>query len=85
MEYTWYLTENDVERHFQLAKADFDRARADGDAFVVLSHYYAMTGKWATGLRVYEKLFAHARAQGDVRFVTLSQLIAEQAPQSPVA
>ena len=73
-EYTWYLEAGDVERHFQLAKADFDRARANGDAFVVLSHYYAMTGQWATGLRVYEKLFAYARALGDVRFVTLSQL-----------
>ncbi len=77
-EYTWYLEEVDVERHFQLAKADFDRARANGDAFVALSHYYAMTGKWASGLQVYEKLFAHAREQGNVRFVTLSQLVAEQ-------
>lgn len=77
-EYTWYLEAGDVERHFQLAKADFDRARANGDAFVVLSHYYAMTGQWATGLRVYEKLFAYARAVGDVRFMTLSQLAAER-------
>jgi peptidoglycan/xylan/chitin deacetylase (PgdA/CDA1 family) len=77
-EYTWYLTEDDVERHFQLAKADFDRAHANGDAFVALSHYYAMTGQWATGLRVYEKLFDYARQQGDVQFVTLSQLVAAQ-------
>jgi len=76
-EYTWYLEEGDVERHFQLAKADFERARANGDAFVVLSHYYAMTGQWATGLQVYARLFAYARELGDVRFVTLSQL-AEQ-------
>lgn len=77
-EYTWYLEMGDVERHFQLAKADFDRARAAGEPFVVLSHYYAMTGQWATGLQVYEKLFAYARELGDVRFVTLSQLAAEQ-------
>ena len=43
----------------------------------VLSHYYAMTGQWAAGLEVYRRLFAHARDTGDVRFVTLSQLVAE--------
>jgi hypothetical protein len=37
-----------------------------------------MTGQWATGLRVYEKLFDYARQQGDVQFVTLSQLVAAQ-------
>jgi len=77
-EYTWFLTEDDIDRHFELAKRDFDRARAAGDPFVAMSHYYAMTGKWSAGLRVYERLFAYARALGDVRFVTLSQMIAEQ-------
>lgn len=75
-EYTWYLEEGDVDRHFALARDDFERARAQGQPFVVLSHYYAMTGQWATGLQVYARLFAHARAQGDVRFVTLSELAA---------
>ena len=78
-EYTWYLEPGDVDRHFALIKADFDRTRAEGGAFVVLSHYYAMTGKWATGQEVYRRLFAHARDTGDVRFVTLSQLVIEQA------
>lgn len=77
-EYTWYLTEDDIERHFALAKADFDRARQHGDAFVAMSHYYAMTGKWAAGLRVYARLFAYARELGNVRFVTLSQMLAEK-------
>ncbi len=77
-EYTWYLEANDVDRHFELARDDFERARRNGEPFVVLSHYYAMTGQWATGLRVYERLFEYAREQGDVRFVTLSQLAAEQ-------
>jgi hypothetical protein len=36
-----------------------------------------MTGQWATGLQVYERLFAHARAQGNVRFVTLSELASQ--------
>jgi peptidoglycan/xylan/chitin deacetylase (PgdA/CDA1 family) len=74
-EYTWYLAEADIDRHFELAKADFDRARRAAQPFVALSHYYAMTGKWRAGLRVYERLFDHARQQGDVRFVTLSQLV----------
>lgn len=74
-EYTWYLAEADIDRHFELAKADFDRARRAAQPFVALSHYYAMTGKWAAGLRVYERLFDYARQQGDVRFVTLSQLV----------
>jgi peptidoglycan/xylan/chitin deacetylase (PgdA/CDA1 family) len=78
-EYSWYLTDADVQRHFQLARDDFDRCRANGDPFVVLSHYFAMTGKWSAGLRVYERLFAHARAQGSVRFATLSELIAQHA------
>ena len=78
-EYTWYLETGDVDRHFALARDDFERARQHGEPFVVLSHYYAMTGQWATGLQVYERLFAYARAQGDVRFVTLSQLAAENA------
>jgi len=75
-EYTWYLETGDVDRHFDLARADFDRARQQGEPFVVLSHYYAMTGQWATGLQVYARLFAYVRALGDVHFVTLSELAA---------
>lgn len=76
-EYTWYLQPDDVDRHYALIQSDFDRTRAEGGAFVVLSHYYAMTGQWAAGLEVYRRLFAHARETGDVRFVTLSQLVSE--------
>lgn len=82
-EYTWYLTPDDIDRQFALIQADFDRTRAAGGAFVVLSHYYAMTGQWAAGLEVYRRLFAYARAMGDVRFVTLNQLVAEQTAVSP--
>ncbi|HMN28668.1 MAG TPA: polysaccharide deacetylase family protein [Caldilineaceae bacterium] len=77
-EYTWFLETGDVDRHFELARADFDRARRQGQPFIALSHYYAMTGQWATGLRLYERLFDYARAQGDVHFVTLGQLLARQ-------
>jgi peptidoglycan/xylan/chitin deacetylase (PgdA/CDA1 family) len=77
-EYTWYLTDEDIDRHFELAKRDFDRAHQAGDAFVAMSHYYAMTGKWSAGLRVYERLFAYAREVGNIRFATLGQLVAEK-------
>lgn len=80
-EYTWYLTEAEIDRHFALAKADFDRARQAGDPFVAMSHYYAMTGPWSAGLRVYERLFAYARELGNVRFVTLSQMLEKQGEQ----
>jgi peptidoglycan/xylan/chitin deacetylase (PgdA/CDA1 family) len=81
-EYSWHLTGADVERHFRLARDDFDRARANGDAFVALSHYFAMTGKWSAGLQVYRRLFDHARARGNVRFCTLSQLVADTSAES---
>jgi predicted dehydrogenase len=49
--------------------------RQASGAFVPLSHYFAMTGEWTTGLRVYERLFAYARKQGKVRFCTVSRLV----------
>ncbi len=77
-EYTWYLEQGDVDRHFELIKGDLDRAIAEGKPFVALSHYFAMTGKWAAGLQVYARLFAYARQRG-VRFTTLADLVATQA------
>jgi hypothetical protein len=77
-EYTWYLTPEDLERHYDLMRSDFDKVRAVDGAFVALSHYYAMTGEWSTGLRVYERIFAYARAQGEVRFCTVSQMLEER-------
>jgi peptidoglycan/xylan/chitin deacetylase (PgdA/CDA1 family) len=76
-EYTWYLEAGDVDRHYELIRGDLDRAIAEGKPFVALSHYYAMTGKWATGLEVYRRLFAYAREQG-VRFTTLREMAAAQ-------
>ena len=46
-EYTWYLETDDVDRHFALARDDFERRGVTAIPFVVLSHYYAMTGQWA--------------------------------------
>jgi len=74
-EYTWFLKEEDLDRHFNLMKDDFDRARQASGMFVALSHYYAMTGEWSTGLRVYERIFAYAREQENARFCTISQLL----------
>ena len=74
-EYTWYLEEGDVDIHYELIRQDYDRVKEVGGTFVTLSHYYAMTGEWAAGLRVYERLFAYAREQGDVRFCTIGQLL----------
>lgn len=87
-EYTWFLDDSDIERHFQLARSDFDRAQHGEGVFVVLSHYYALTGRWAAGMRVYERLFDHVRQHGNARFVTLSDLIdrrgsAHQGSDSP--
>jgi peptidoglycan/xylan/chitin deacetylase (PgdA/CDA1 family) len=76
-EYTWYLEEGDINRHFELTKHDLDRAIVEGKPFVALSHYFAMTGKWAAGLQVYARLFAYARERG-VRFTTLRDLVAAQ-------
>ena len=69
------LTPEDMDRHYDLIRSDFDRVRAVGGTFLTLSHYYAMTGEWTTGLRVYERLFEYARSLGDVRFVTVSRLL----------
>ena len=74
-EYTWYLEDSDFDIHYKLIRSDYDRVREMGGTFVTLSHYYAMTGAWATGLRVYERLFACARQPGGVRFCTVSELL----------
>jgi peptidoglycan/xylan/chitin deacetylase (PgdA/CDA1 family) len=74
-EYTWLLGPDDLERQFDLLQRDYERARETSGIFVALSHYYAMTGPYSTGLRVYERIFRHARELGDVRFCTISQLL----------
>jgi hypothetical protein len=61
---------------------DLDRALDEGKPFVTLSHYYAMTGKWATGLEAYARVFAYARERG-MRFTTLRELVALGTHWSP--
>jgi peptidoglycan/xylan/chitin deacetylase (PgdA/CDA1 family) len=75
-EYTWLLQAEDVERHVDLIRRDYDRACQESGIFVALSHYYAMTGEYAAGLEVYRRLFAYACQVGDVRFCTVSELLA---------
>ena len=74
-EYTWFLKAKDLDRHLELAKNDYRRTRQVSGTFVALSHYYAMTGEWSTGLRVYERLFAYVRELGNVAFCTVTQLL----------
>jgi peptidoglycan/xylan/chitin deacetylase (PgdA/CDA1 family) len=74
-EYTHQVTPAHEEWHFQFARTEYDRVRARGGTFVTLSHYNTMTWEHATGLNVYRHLFEHARTTGDVRFVTVSQLV----------
>jgi len=76
-EYTWLLGPEDLERQFDLLQHDFERAREASGVFVTLSHYYAMTGPYATGLRVYERIFDRVRELGNVRFCTIGQLLAQ--------
>jgi peptidoglycan/xylan/chitin deacetylase (PgdA/CDA1 family) len=74
-EYTWYLRDEDVERHVGLMKSDFDRVRQSGDPFVPLSHYYAMTGEWRAGLRAYDRLLDYAAGKASLKFCTVSDLV----------
>jgi peptidoglycan/xylan/chitin deacetylase (PgdA/CDA1 family) len=74
-EYTWYLRDEDVERHVGLMKSDFDRVRQSGDPFVPLSHYYAMTGEWRAGLRAYDRLLDYAAGKANLKFCTVSALV----------
>ena len=74
-EYTHQVMPAREEWHVQFAGSEYDRVRELGGTFVTLSHYDTMTWEHATGLNVYRRLFEHARASGDVRFVTVSQLV----------
>lgn len=74
-EYTWYLKDEDIERHVGLMQADFERVRQSGEPFVALSHYYAMTGEWRAGLRAYDRLLDYAQRKTNLRFCTVSDLV----------
>jgi hypothetical protein len=71
-EYTWFLHERDVGRQLGLALDDLKRACKVQGAFVALSHFYALTGEYSAGLKLYEKLFHQARQRG-AQFVTMEE------------
>ena len=75
-EYTWYITPDEVDVHYRLARQDLDHAAAlDDSCFVALSHYYAMTGEHRAGLEMYRRLFAYARETVGVQFITLAEYV----------
>lgn len=77
-EYTWLITEKNIERQLNLAMNDLNRVSAAQGTFVALSHFYAMTGEYAAGLKLYERLFQEARRK-DAEFVTMKEAV-KQAP-----
>jgi len=88
-EYTWFLRENDVKRQVDIAIKDLDRVFRARGVFVALSHFYALTGEFAAGLKVYEKIFNFARKKG-IEFVTMEEAInswncSERAPVPEIA
>ena len=58
---------------------DMERVRKAKGVFVALSHYYAMTGEYSAGLKVYEKLFNHAKQKG-AEFVTMEEALKQMPP-----
>jgi len=73
-EYTWFLSEKDVERQIDMALNDLNRVYEAKGIFVALSHFYAMTGEYSAGLKVYKKLFSNARKKG-AEFVTMREAV----------
>jgi len=73
-EYTWFLHEKDVKRQVDIALGDLDRVCKARGVFVALSHFYAMTGNYSAGLKVYEKIFNMARQKG-AEFVTIEEVV----------
>lgn len=73
-EYTWFLREEDVRRQLDIALDDLNRVHRAQGVFVVLSHFYALTGDYSAGLKVYDKLFDYARRKG-AEFVTMEETV----------
>ena len=76
-EYTWQLTDADVERHLALLQEDVNHlAELGGGLLVSVCHVSPITGKWSAGQKVYEKFFRWARDRGDVQFCTMREAAA---------
>jgi peptidoglycan/xylan/chitin deacetylase (PgdA/CDA1 family) len=72
-EYTWFLKEEDIERHYQLIKEDLDKISESGGVMVPVCHVGPVTGVNRAGLKVYERLLAYAREKNNVSFCTLTE------------
>jgi len=73
-EYTWFLHKKDIKRQTDIALKDLNRTFKAGGVFVALSHFYALTGDYSAGLKVYEKIFNLARQKG-AEFVTMEEAV----------
>ena len=74
-EYTWFLKETDIERHYQLIKEDLDKTIKEGGVMVSVCHVCPVTGVNRAGLKVYERLLDYARKKGNVSFCTLKEIV----------
>jgi len=77
-DYTWFLRDElEAEACFELARVDYERVLALGGVFTGLSHFFAMAGPHALGLRLYDRLLDYAESRGPVRFCTIGELAGE--------
>lgn len=53
--------------------ADYERAARTSGLFVVMTHFYAMTGKHRRGLDLYDRLFDYMEARGTVQYRTVAE------------
>jgi peptidoglycan/xylan/chitin deacetylase (PgdA/CDA1 family) len=73
-EYTWYLEDDlGVEKAWELMVADYERAARTSGLFVVMTHFYAMTGQYRRGLDLYDRLFDYMEARGTVQYRTVAE------------
>lgn len=85
-EYTWYLTEDQhVAKAWELITSDYERCLGSSGIFVVMTHFYAMTGQYRRGLELYDRLFDHIEARGPVRYCTVAEAAALPPGPWPVA
>ncbi|MFH0797660.1 MAG: DUF2334 domain-containing protein [Candidatus Omnitrophota bacterium] len=73
-EYTWFLKEENIEKHYGLIKEDLDKISETGGVMVSVCHVVPVTGVNRAGLKVYERLLNYARQNGNVSFGTLKEV-----------
>lgn len=84
-EYTWFLTDDvSAEKAWDLITADFERTADSTGIFVVMSHFYAMTGPNRRGRELYDRLFDYMEARGTVRYRTVAEAAAMPVGPWPV-